>query len=133
MLATGRCLWCYKSVFGETKDILLQMFDANHSHCTIGLCMHKEVIFVDICNSSFKYIKIFFFLCKRVIGVTFQSLEYQRCPMCNKPILIIFVQIQRIELENFVSFLYCFLIYLSFPENHVEEIAINFCGNNVRS
>ena len=53
---------CCKYVFQNT--VIVQI-------CSIyGLCMHKEFIIVDICKSSFEYIKIFFFLCKMVIGVT---------------------------------------------------------------
>ena len=75
MLATWWCLWCYKRVFDETKDILFKNIVIVPFGSIYGLCMHKQVIIVDIYNSYFEYIKIILFLCKMVIGVTFLSLE----------------------------------------------------------
>ena len=68
-----------KSFFGETKDISCKCLFKNtvivQFGSIYGLCIHKEVIIVDIYNSSFEYIKIFFILCKMVIGLTFLSLK----------------------------------------------------------
>ena len=81
-----RCLQ-HGGVYGVTKvswvkqkisccECLFQNTVIVHFDSIYGLCMHKEVIIVVyICKSSFEYIKIFFFLCRMVIGVTFLSLE----------------------------------------------------------
>ena len=76
MLATWWCLWCYKKCLWWNKRYLVP----EHSHCIqfgsiYGLCMHKQVIIVDIYKSFFEYIKVFFFLWKMIIDVTFLSLE----------------------------------------------------------
>ena len=70
MLATWWCLWCYKSVFGEIKDILFQNTVIVQFGSIFGLCMHKELINVDICNSSLEYVKISIIVCKIVFGKT---------------------------------------------------------------
>ena len=60
--------------------------------CSIyGLCMHKETIIIDIYYSSIEYLKIFLFLYKMVIGVTFFGIA-KLTPLFNNQILIIFVQ-----------------------------------------
>ena len=88
MPATGWCLWCYKSVFGETQDNLLQMCVPKTQSLYNGLCMHKEVIIVDICKSSFGYIKIFFFLFKALVFFISPSIG-SLLQFINKPFYIL--------------------------------------------
>ena len=58
---------CCKCLF---KNIVIIHFGSIY-----GLCMHKNVIIVDIYNNFFEYIKIFLIICKMVIGVTCLPLE----------------------------------------------------------